>query len=169
MAKRLTSPDRQVIVLEPSIPMINAGRARCVGDIEWVAGVARSLPFPDASVDTVVCAFGIRNVTYVEDALQEIVRVLKPGARFFCLETSRPWAPIRPFFRAFCRYVVPRLGVLVTRVPEAYEYLVDSILEFPDQGEIKALLEDMGFTDVGYRSLTLGVACIHVGTKPRNV
>ena len=166
MAKRLDSPDRQVIVLDASIPMINAGRTRSITNIEWVAGLAQALPFPDASMDTVVCAFGIRNVTYVEEALREILRVLKPGARFFCLEVSLPWAPILPLFRAYCRYIVPRVGTWVTRAPEAYEYLVDSILEFPDRTGIKDLFEEMGFTNVRCRRLTLGIACMHVGTKP---
>lgn len=166
MAKRLAAPDRQVIVLEPSIPMIELGRTRGVSGVAWVAGMARSLPFPDASMDAVVCAFGIRNVTYVEDALREILRVLKPGARFHCLEVSRPWAPLRPLFRAYCRYLVPRLGAWVTRLPEAYEYLVDSIFDFPDQEAVKVLFQDMGFVDVDYRNLTLGITSIHVGTKP---
>jgi demethylmenaquinone methyltransferase/2-methoxy-6-polyprenyl-1,4-benzoquinol methylase len=166
MAKRLTAPDHQVIVLEPSLPMIELGRSRGVSAVSWVAGMARSLPFPDASMDAVVCAFGIRNVTYVEDALREVLRVLKPGARFYCLEVSRPWAPIRPLFRAYCRYLVPRISAWVTRLPEAYDYLVDSILDFPDQDAIKTLFEDVGFADARYRNLTLGMTCIHTGTKP---
>jgi demethylmenaquinone methyltransferase/2-methoxy-6-polyprenyl-1,4-benzoquinol methylase len=166
MAKRLVAPDRTVIVLEPSLPMINAGRLRGIHNVHWVAGVARALPFPDATIDTVVSAFGIRNVTYVDLTCQEVLRVLKPGGRFFCLEVSRPWKPVRPFFYAFCRYLVPRLGAWVTRLPGVYEYLVDSIVDFPDHKEIKCLLEETGFVNVSYHRLTMGIACIHFSTKP---
>ncbi len=166
MAKRLAARDRFVVVLEASVPMINAGRSAGIRDVKWVAGLTRSLPFADASVDAAVCAFGIRNVTYMEESLREILRVLKPGAKFYCLEASHPWAPIRPFYRVFCRYLVPRLGAWVTRVPEAYDYLVHSILEFPDREQIKCLFEKMGFTNVQVHRLTLGVVCIHIGSRP---
>ena len=119
-------------------------------------------------MDLVVCAFGMRNVTFAKLALKEVMRVLKPGGRFYCLEVSRPWAPVRPLYRAYCRYLVPRLGRWVTNVPEVFDYLVASVLEFPDKEECKRLLEAMGFTDVYYHSLTLGTVCIHVGTKPEH-
>jgi demethylmenaquinone methyltransferase/2-methoxy-6-polyprenyl-1,4-benzoquinol methylase len=166
MAKRLAAPDRQVIVLESSIPMIDVGRAHGIKNVDWVAGLARALPFPDASMDAVVSAFGIRNLTYVEAGLKEILRVLKPGSCFYCLEASRPCRPVRLLHYAYCRYLVPRLGALVTRVPEAYDYLVDSILDFPGRTEFGCLLEDIGFTQVHYHSLTMGTVCIHVGTRP---
>ena len=105
MAKRLVAPDRIVVVLEPSLPMINAGRLRGIRDLLWVAGVARALPFPDASMDAVVCAFGIRNVTYIDLTFQEILRVLKPGGRFLCLECRVPGHPFVPCYYAFCRYL----------------------------------------------------------------
>ena len=166
MAKRLAVPGCPIVVLEESMEMIQAGRHKCPQNIAWVAGRARALPFSAATMDAVVCAFGVRNITYVKPALQEVLRVLKPGGRFYCLEVSRPWAPVRPLYRAYCRYLVPRLGRWVTRVPEAFDYLSASILEFPDKRAFKRLMEAMGFTDVYYRSLTLGVVCIHVGTRP---
>lgn len=166
MAKRLVTPDRMVVVLEPSLPMINAGRSRGIRNVVWVAGVARALPFPNATMDTVVCAFGLRNVTYIDLTFQEILRVLKPGGRFLSLEVSHPWRPVRPFYYAFCRYLVPRLGAWVIRLPDVYEYLVDSILDFPDHKEIKSMLEATGFTNVSCHRLTMGIVCLHIGTKP---
>ena len=166
MAKRLAAPDRMVVVLDASLAMINTGRSRGINDVLWVAGLSRALPFPDAAMDAAVCAFGIRNVTYVDRTLQEIFRVLKPGGRFACMEVSRPWAPVRPFYYAFCRYVVPRLGSWVIRLPEVYEYLVDSILDFPDHREITRLFKETGFINVKCRRLTLGIVCLHIGTKP---
>jgi len=166
MARRLAAPGCSVMVLEPSLDMIRAGRGDCPNEVTWVAGLARALPFPDDSMDAVVCAFGMRNVTFVKPALKEVLRVLKAGGRFYCLEVSRPWTPVRPLYRAYCRYLVPRLGRWITNVPEIFDYLVASVLEFPDAEECKRLLEAMGFTDVYYRGLTMNVVCIHVGTKP---
>jgi demethylmenaquinone methyltransferase/2-methoxy-6-polyprenyl-1,4-benzoquinol methylase len=166
MAKRLAAPECPVVVLEPSMEMIRIGRRKCLQNVAWVAGLARALPFSDASMDAVVCAFGLRNVTYVEPALKEILRVLKPGGRFYCLEVSRPWLLVRPLYRAYCRYLVPRLGRWVTTIPEAYDYLTASILEYPDKEECKRQMETVGFADVSYRCLTLDIVCIHVGTRP---
>ena len=165
MAKRFAGPDHQTIVLEPSLPMMNTGRSCDAQNVDWVAGEARALPFPDESIDTVSCAFGFRNVTYVEEGMKEVLRVLAPGGRLVCLEVSRPRKLIQPLFYAYCRFMVPRLGSLIVRIPEAYEYLVASIERFPDQEEIKNLMESMGFVDVSCHSLSLGVARIHVGTK----
>jgi len=166
MAKRLVTPENSVVVLEPSIEMIQQGQRECPQNISWVAGMARALPFPDASMDSAVCAFGMRNVTYVKPALQEILRVLKPGGSFYCLEVSVPWTLVRPLYRVYCRYLVPFLGRLITRVPEAFDYLSASILEYPDKEECKQLLESEGFANVYYRCLTLGIVCIHVGSRP---
>ncbi|MEJ2382398.1 MAG: ubiquinone/menaquinone biosynthesis methyltransferase [Gammaproteobacteria bacterium] len=166
MAIRLSGADRRVIVLDRSLPMIEAGRSRTPAPVAWVAGLARTLPFRTGSMDAVVCAFGVRNVTYVEAALKESLRVLRSGGWFYCLEVSRPWAPLRPLYRGYCHYLVPRLGAWITRAPEAYDYLVESILEFPDRETIKNAMETAGFVSVHYRCLTLGVVCIHAGRKP---
>lgn len=169
MAKRLAGADRQVIVLEKSLAMIEAGRSSANEHIAWVRGLVEALPFHEASMDAIVCAFGVRNVTQIEHALEEVLRALKPGAHFYCLEVSRPWAPIRPLYQVFCRYIVPRLGAWITHVPDAYDYLVESLLDFPDRDEFKLILEDVGFTPVSYHCMTMGIVCIHEGTKPQSV
>ena len=73
---------------------------------------------------------------------------------------------MRPFYRFFSATVIPRLGAWVARNPGAYEYLVESIRRFPDQEEMKALMESAGFREVRYRNLSCGIACLHVGQKP---
>jgi len=166
MARRLATQEHPVVVLEESMEMMQTGRPECPLSVSWVCGQARALPFPDASMDKVVCAFGMRNVTFVEPALKEILRVLKPGGRFYCLEVSLPWKPIRPLYRVYCRYLVPLLGRWITKIPEIFDYMSASILEFPDKDACKQLLEKMGFSNVYFRCLTLGVVCIHVGTRP---
>ena len=166
VAALMAGPDRQVTVVDPSEPMMAVGRGRGHAHLQWRVGTGERLPFDDASVDTITIAFGIRNVTHVNDALAEALRVLKPGGRFLCLEFSRPYAPVRPFYDLFSFTVIPRLGAWVAQAPEAYEYLIESIRRFPDQREFAAMMSRAGFGDVKYRNLSLGIACIHAGTKP---
>jgi demethylmenaquinone methyltransferase/2-methoxy-6-polyprenyl-1,4-benzoquinol methylase len=167
VARLAAGSDRTVVVCDPSLGMMHAGRSqRGGGGLIWVAGTGESMPFADASIDVLTIAFGIRNVTHMDVALAEILRVLRPGGRFLCLEFSRPWALIRPFYNAFSYTVIPRLGAWVAQAPEAYHYLIESIRRFPDQEEMKALLQHAGFTEVTYRNLSFGIACIHTGHRP---
>jgi demethylmenaquinone methyltransferase/2-methoxy-6-polyprenyl-1,4-benzoquinol methylase len=170
VAALMAGPDRLVAVCDPSVPMMAAGRDRARhpghAHLQWIGGTGEQLPLASGSVDTITIAFGIRNVTRIELALAEAMRVLKPGGRFLCLEFSTPHALIRPFYNLFSFTVIPRLGAWVAREPEAYTYLVESIRRFPDQRAFKALIEQAGFADVRFRNLSFGIACIHVGTRP---
>jgi demethylmenaquinone methyltransferase / 2-methoxy-6-polyprenyl-1,4-benzoquinol methylase len=166
VAALMAAADRRVIVCDPSQAMMDVGRARQHPHVDWLEGTGESIPLPPASVDTVTIAFGIRNVTRVEDALVEVLRVLKPGGRFLCLEFSTPYAPVRPFYNLFSFTVIPRLGAWIAQAPEAYSYLVESIRRFPDQRAFATLIEQAGFADVAYRNLSFGIACIHTGRRP---
>jgi len=166
VAARLAGPGRRVIVCDPSAEMMEAGQRRHPGaGIEWLAGEAEAIPLPDASVDILTIAFGIRNVTRLETALAEMHRVLKPGGRVYCLEFSTPHRLIRPAYDVFSFQVIPRLGALVAQAPEAYTYLVESIRRFPDQEAFAALFAAAGFAEVRYRNLSFGIACLHMATK----
>jgi demethylmenaquinone methyltransferase/2-methoxy-6-polyprenyl-1,4-benzoquinol methylase len=166
VAALMAGPERQVTVVDPSEPMMAVGRARGNCDLDWRVGAAEKLPLEDASVDTLTMAFGIRNVTQLEPALAEILRVLKPGGRFLCLEFSTPAAWLRPFYNLFSFTVIPRLGSWIARSPDAYVYLVESIQRFPDQWAFQRSIEQAGFAGVNFRNLSFGIACIHVGTRP---
>ena len=168
VAALMAGPDRLVTVVDPSVAMMAAGQSRgdaALAHVRWVAGTGEQLPFADATVDTLTIAFGIRNVTRIEVALAEALRVIKPGGRFLCLEFSTPHMPIRPLYNLFSFTVIPRLGAWVARAPEAYAYLVESIRRFPDQKQFQTMIEQAGFTNVRYRNLSFGIAAIHVGTK----
>ncbi len=167
IARLMAGPDRTVIVCDPSTRMMAAGRARGLAHVGWAAGTGEALPFADASVDALTISFGIRNATDMRAALREIHRVLKPGGRFYCLEFSRAAAPIRPFYDFFSLTLIPRLGALVARAPDAYAYLVESIRRFPDQESMQRIVAEAGFADVSYRNLSFGIACVHAGTKLR--
>ena len=166
VARLMAGPDREVTVVDPSEGMMDVGRARGHAHVRWLVGTGEQIPLSDASVDTLTIAFGIRNVTHIDDALAEIRRVLVPGGRFLCLEFSTPHAVIRPFYDLFSFTVIPRLGAWIANAPEAYAYLVESIRKFPDQQAFARMIEHAGFADVHHRNLSLGIACIHVGTKP---
>ena len=167
IARLVAGPDRTVVVCDPSTRMMEAGRARGLGDVRWAAGTGEALPFRDASIDALTISFGIRNATDIRAALAEIHRVLKPGGRFLCLEFSRAAAPIRPLYDFLSLTVIPRLGAMVARAPDAYTYLVESIRRFPDQESFKRLIEEAGFAEARYRNLSFGIACVHTGAKPR--
>ncbi len=166
VAALMAGPDRQVTVVDPSEPMMAVGQGRGHRHVRWQVGAAEQLPLADASIDTLTIAFGIRNVTHLDAALAEVLRVLKPGGRFLCLEFSTPAAWLRPFYNFFSFTLIPRLGAWIARSPEAYAYLVESIRRFPDQAAFQRLIEGAGFSEVGYRNLSFGIACIHSGSRP---
>ncbi len=166
VARLLADEDHHTIVCDPSLEMMAAGRVKEDNRLQWLGGVGEALPIASDTVDSLTIAFGIRNVTEMEAAFAEILRVLKPGGRFLCLEFSRPLALIRPFYNLFSVTVIPRLGAWVAQEPAAYTYLIESIRRFPHQQEMKALMEEAGFVEVRYRNFSLGIACLHIGCKP---
>jgi len=123
-----------------------------------------ALPLPAACADAFVIAFGIRNVTDIDQALREARRVLKPGGRFLCLEFSRPVAEaLRKAYDLYSFKVIPQVGEWVAHDREAYQYLVESIRRFPDQGRFAEMMAEAGFGRVTWTNFTGGVAALHQG------
>jgi demethylmenaquinone methyltransferase/2-methoxy-6-polyprenyl-1,4-benzoquinol methylase len=151
--------------------MILVGRDRAIDrgvldGVNWIVGDAEKVPLKSRSVDVYTIAFGLRNVTRIDAALAEANRVLKPGGRFFCLEFSRVVLPVlRDIYDRYSFTVLPRLGQMVAGDREAYQYLVESIRQFPDQESLVGRIEAAGFGQVRYRNLTGGVAAIHSGWR----
>ncbi|XP_029389717.1 2-methoxy-6-polyprenyl-1,4-benzoquinol methylase, mitochondrial [Mus pahari] len=134
--------------------------------LAWVLGDAEELPFNDDSFDVYTIAFGIRNVTHIDRALQEAHRVLKPGGRFLCLEFSQVNNPlISRLYDLYSFQVIPVIGEVVAGDWKSYQYLVESIRKFPNQEEFKDMIEDAGFQKVTYENLTTGIVAIHSGFK----
>ncbi|XP_063223448.1 2-methoxy-6-polyprenyl-1,4-benzoquinol methylase, mitochondrial isoform X2 [Bacillus rossius redtenbacheri] len=158
-----------VTVCDINEAMLEVGRARARQRgmcIEWVQGDAEQLPLPDASYDAYSIAFGIRNVTHIDRAVQEAYRVLKPGGRFLCLEFSHVSNPaLQWVYDQYSFQVIPVLGQLIAGQWKPYQYLVESIRQFPNQEDFKEIIESAGFRSVTYENLTFGVVAIHSGFK----
>ncbi len=156
-----------VIVCDINRAMVEVGRDRALDrgiacGILWVCGDAERLPVASGSIDACTIAFGLRNVTHLDAALAEARRVLKPGGRFFCLEFSRVVLPaLARLYDLYSFEIVPRIGAVVTRDRDAYQYLVESIRRFPAQDELARRMEAAGFEQVRYRNLTGGIAALH--------
>lgn len=134
--------------------------------LNWVAGDAMALPFPDLSFDAYTISFGIRNVTRIDDALAEAHRVLKPGGRLMVLEFSQlPNPGMQRIYDLYSRYVIPEMGRVITGDRDSYQYLVESIRKFPDQDCFAKMIRSAGFDLVKYRNLTQGIAALHSGWK----
>lgn len=158
-------------VLDLTEPMLIEGRKRAEAahlaeSLSWVTGDAMALPFPDNSFDVYTISFGIRNVTRPQKALSEAYRVLKRGGRLMVLEFSQlPNPGMQKMYDAYSFNVIPRMGQLIAQDSESYQYLVESIRNFPDQETFLGMINDAGFDNAKYRNLTLGVAALHSGWK----
>ena len=132
----------------------------------WVVGDAMALPFADASFDRVTISFGIRNVTRIEAALAEFVRVLRPGGRLMVLEFSQmPVPALQWLYDRYSFNVIPPLGQMVANDRDSYQYLVESIRRFPPQERFATMIREAGFDRVSYRNLSMGIAALHSGWK----
>lgn len=164
---RLGDRGGTVTVVDASAPMLAVGRDRAldrglVSGIQFVAGDAESLPLPDASQDACTNAFGLRNVTRMDVALAEVCRVLRWGGRFICLEFGGPVAPgIEKAYDLYSQTVLPRLGEWVSGRGDAYQYLVDSIRNFPPRGAVVDAMERAGLGRVRTRVLAGGIATLY--------
>ena len=121
---------------------------------------------PSDSFDAYTIAFGIRNCTNIDKVLAEAYRVLRPGGRFMCLEFSHVTSPpVSALYSFYSFNVIPLMGQLVANDRDSYQYLVESIKQFPNQDKFKAMIAQAGFKHVTYKNLSFGVVAIHSGFK----
>ena len=134
--------------------------------IEFTCGNAETLSFEDNYFDIYTIAFGIRNVTRMQVALEEAYRVLKPGGRFLCLEVSKMQvAAVEKLYDKISLNLVPKIGEMIVGDGTPYKYLVESTRRFPDQETFAQMIRDAGFSHVDHRNYLGGVAAIHSGYK----
>lgn len=160
-----------VTVCDINAEMLRVGKGRAEkrgfsDRAEFVCGDAQKLPVPDKSVDAYTIAFGIRNVTRVQDALDDAYRVLKPGGRLLVLEFSPEVAPgMQKFYDAYSFGFIPKMGEIVAKDRDSYQYLVESIRNFPRPADFAAMMEQAGFSKVGWRTMSAGVVALHSGWR----
>jgi demethylmenaquinone methyltransferase/2-methoxy-6-polyprenyl-1,4-benzoquinol methylase len=170
--RKQADPDTAVVAADFCHPMlaIGATKGREAGherDLIFVEADAQQLPFLDDQFQIVSVAFGLRNVADTARGLRELARVCKPAGQVAILEFSMPtWQPFRAMYGWYFRKVLPRIGQLLARnQQEAYNYLPQSVGEFPQGAALAESMKDAGLREVRYFPLTFGVATLYVGTK----
>lgn len=161
----------QVILSDINESMLSRGRNRLLdqglaGTVQYVLADAQHLPFPDNSFDCVTMAFGLRNVTDKQMALESIQRVLKPGGRVLILEFSQPKAPgLKPLYDLYSFTVLPALGKWITNDADSYRYLAESIRMHPNQETLRQMMMEAGLERCEYFNLSGGIVAVHRGFK----
>jgi demethylmenaquinone methyltransferase/2-methoxy-6-polyprenyl-1,4-benzoquinol methylase len=159
-----------VVLSDINAAMLGNGRSRLLdqgisGNVDFTQANAEQLPFQDGSFDLVTMAFGLRNVTDKQQALNSIFRVLRPGGRLLVLEFSRPAAVLKPAYDFYSFTILPRLGRLVAKDEASYRYLAESIRMHPDQQTLRDMMQLAGFENCDYHNLSGGIVAIHRGYK----
>lgn len=145
----------------------NQEKSKYGANIELIAADALKLPFTDNTFDCAVIGYGLRNVADLKQALLEIKRVIKPGARLASLELAHPCLPVfKQLYYLYLNRWIPFIGQLLTGNKPAYQYLDESIRNYPHQHKITELFCKLGFLNPRCHELTFGIASIHTGTKP---
>jgi demethylmenaquinone methyltransferase/2-methoxy-6-polyprenyl-1,4-benzoquinol methylase len=169
-----TATGADAVACDFSLGMLQAGHAKIGrgpqesgrGRLGWVAGDALRLPFRDGAFDAVTISFGLRNVADTVAALAEMRRVTRPGGRLVVCEFSAiTMAPVDKLYRRYLLHALPAIARRVARNPEAYEYLAESIVDWPAQRELAGLITAAGWSAVRWRDLSMGAVAVHVARR----
>ncbi len=171
LAAKILNPVK-ITGIDISEQMLEIGRKKIekeglVNKIHLQGGDSETINFAENTFDAGMVAFGIRNFEHLEKGLSEILRVLKPGAQLIILEFSTPKnKAIRNLYNLHMQIVAPGTARMFGQNKEAYDYLRESANAFPDRGDLVDILNKLGYSDTGYKSLSLGICCIYSGRKP---
>lgn len=167
----LVGPDGLVLMTDINASMLEVGRDRMidrghVGNLGYAQVNAEELPFGEDTFDLITIAFGLRNVTDKQRALQSMYNALRPGGRALVLEFSKPQnRPLEKLYDLYSFQVLPRMGQLVAKDAESYRYLAESIRMHPDQETLRDMMEQAGFERCDVHNLTGGIVAVHRGFK----
>jgi demethylmenaquinone methyltransferase/2-methoxy-6-polyprenyl-1,4-benzoquinol methylase len=161
----------KIIGIDISDGMLEIGqkkimKLRLQNHIELLKGDSETISFEDNTFDAVTVAFGVRNFENLEKGLEEILRVLRPGGKLVILEFSRPALPIiKNFYNFYLNVIAPKIGTIISKNKNAYQYLNDSVQKFPERKIFINILNQLGYRDTFYKTLSLGICSIYCGKK----
>lgn len=151
--------------------MLDVGRKKITdrqleSKVELIYGDSEKLPFKENKFDAVTVAFGVRNFENLNKGLKEIYRVLKPGGMVVILEFSKPAKfPFKQVYNFYFRFILPKIGSIISSDKAAYTYLPKSVEAFPDGEDFLHILHHVGFKHTQCSALTFGISSIYIGTK----
>ncbi|HET9122161.1 MAG TPA: bifunctional demethylmenaquinone methyltransferase/2-methoxy-6-polyprenyl-1,4-benzoquinol methylase UbiE [Acidiferrobacteraceae bacterium] len=161
-----------LMVADINQAMLERGRARLAdrgilgGGLQFIQADAEQLPFADRCFDTISIAFGLRNVTHKQRALESMFRVLRPGGQLVILEFSHArLGPLNALYDAYSLHWLPRLGKILAGDADSYRYLAESIRRHPDQETLLSMMEQAGFERARYFNLSGGIVAVHQGVR----
>ena len=162
-----TDKTAKITCVEPNKKMLEQGKIKLknYSTIYWINSSAEKIPVKDDTFDYYSISYGIRNVTKINDALKEALRVLKPGGRFMCLEFSKIDNEMLNYLYKQYSKTLPLIGKLIVGSEKPYKYLIESIEKFYNQEQLAKLILDNGFSNVEYRNVSNGISSIHSGWK----
>ena len=167
---KILKPEK-ITGIDISEGMLEIGRKKIAKEglqdkIELIHGDSEAILFDDNSFDAVTVAFGVRNFENLEKGLSEIKRVLKPGGKLVILECTKPSAfLIKPLYRFYMKFITPKIGKIIAKNNEAYQYLNDSVLQFPEKESFIHILKQANYRKTIYKTLTLGICTIYCAEK----
>ncbi len=171
---RAADKNTQIVAADFCHEMLEIGRrkaenAGAADRVTFIEADAQQLPMPDDRFQIVCVAFGLRNVSDTDRSIAEMARVCAPGGRVAVLEFSSPqWQPLKAIYGWYFRHLLPRIGQLLARNRQAaYNYLPQSVEEFPQGEQLAQRFRVAGLVDVSFRRMTFGVATLYVGAKPQ--
>jgi demethylmenaquinone methyltransferase / 2-methoxy-6-polyprenyl-1,4-benzoquinol methylase len=171
MACKILDPEK-VTGIDISTGMLELGKKKVEKErlehkIQLQAGDSETINQPSNSFDAVMVAFGVRNFENLENGLKEMLRVLKPGGRLVILEFSKPRRrAVKSLYNLYMGIVAPQAARWFRQNKDAYLYLCESASAFPDRHAFTDILIKTGFTETGFKTLSLGICCIYSGRKP---
>jgi len=167
--KRFLPAQTKVVGFDLLEKMLRRGQSKCRKKnklVDWSLGNGVQMPFQDNSFDAVTISWGLRNMPSIETFLSEAFRVLRPGGKLWVLEFSSPSpAWFRKIYFIYLKYLMPVFGGILTGTRAAYDYLAQTVEQFPNQERLKEYFETAGFKEVSYYNQARGIVAIHKGNK----
>lgn len=166
-SRAFTVAGARCVACDFSLGMLRVGARRPAPALKFVAGDALALPFADGAFDAVTISFGLRNVADTGQALSELLRVTRPGGKLVVCEFSHlPAKRLNALYEQYLTRVLPLVARRLSGNAEAYDYLAESIRDWPGQQQLAATIAAVGWSAVSWRNLSLGVVAVHKARRP---